>query len=110
MTVTIGVAAETHREFIALSLEGAPELNVTASSAARLFAAFGLEFDYCGSVDPGAVLAGAEGARAVAATAPLELVLSSDGPRYMNRLSSKVEALIDVATVADRLGKAITWG
>ncbi len=110
MTVTIGVAAETHREFAALASEGAPELNVTASSAARVFAAFGVEFDVCGSVAPAVVLAGAEAARAVAAGAPLEPVLSSDGPRYMNRLSWMVETVIDVATVADRLGRAVTWG
>jgi hypothetical protein len=110
VTVSVGVAASTSAEFAALASEGAPEMNVTASSAARVFAAFGVAFGDCGSVDSAVLLEAAEAARAVAAGAPMEAVLSIDGPVYMNRLSWMVEMLIDIATVADRLGRRVSWG
>lgn len=111
MGIQIHIEANTDQEWMALQSEGAPEISASHSTAATLFATFGIEVtDECGSFDPSTLVDRATDARAAAQFADRRSVLSTDGPVWMNVTAEHVETLIQMAEFAQRLNRRIVWG
>jgi hypothetical protein len=111
MGMQISVEARTEQEWTALQSEGAPTMERTASSTARLFAAFQIVLDdECGVIEPSDVIDGADEARLMARIAEPTTVLTPVGPVQRNVLAEDVEDLIEMAQIARRIDRRITWG
>lgn len=94
MSITFMVHAETREEFDALESEGAPSCNFSNTNAFVLFDVMRIEdFDYCGTMDADELIGA------------IETALTYCGDQHIRRL----EALLEVARAADRLGREVSW-
>lgn len=102
MGASISIDAKSMDEFMALESEGAPSMHITYGSTSKLMMLFGMEFDSeycCGYIDPQQVLDVAQQARERAA---LDLYDSEV-------LSHRVELMIEMAQMARRLDRQISY-
>lgn len=114
MGVEFSVGWESVEEFQAAESEGgAPYAHMTSSNFRRVMEnGFGLDRSMVGVewpqgfVDPGVLLARKDDARAWASEQPVEWVAGGD---WMSVFELRVEDVLSVCSLAERLGRPVVW-
>jgi hypothetical protein len=113
--IQIHVSTDSLEEFEALESEGAPCVSMGSGRFVRITSLFGIntrpevEQYYSGELDPEILLGVANEARTRALLEGEFQYLAGD-PRPVNTDYEGVKTLIEIARVAKRLGRKISWG